>query len=274
MSDSIEKRIELAAPVSRVWRALTDFREFGEWFRVKLDGPFVPGQVARGHIAYPGYEHVRWEATVPKMELERLFSFTWHPYAVDPAIERGELRPERRVEGRVRVRDRVPEQLVLAREVVDDACRAGAGPLGHVDYADVRQSLLPNQLDRRRQDLGPADARRRVCQGVEHGRVGEQTMRLRRVAPRWLGALTGDLPTSDDTQSAPVDGVLPVSGCSVVVAVVGSATNSCEPDHVAQTQDGSVPVDGTVTLCSIVASVAVKNEIARDETRTMSEKLP
>jgi len=37
MSDSIEKRIELTAPVSRVWRALTDHREFGEWFRVKLD---------------------------------------------------------------------------------------------------------------------------------------------------------------------------------------------------------------------------------------------
>lgn len=87
MSDVIEKRIELNAPVSRVWRALTDHREFGEWFRVKLDGPFAPGQIARGHITYPGYEHVRWEATVQKMEPERLFSFAWHPYAVDPAVD-------------------------------------------------------------------------------------------------------------------------------------------------------------------------------------------
>ena len=47
MNDRIEKRIELKAPVSRIWRALTDYREFGEWFRVKLDGPFVPGQVLR-----------------------------------------------------------------------------------------------------------------------------------------------------------------------------------------------------------------------------------
>jgi uncharacterized protein YndB with AHSA1/START domain len=39
MSNSIEKQIELKAPLSRVWRALTDYREFGEWFRVKLDGP-------------------------------------------------------------------------------------------------------------------------------------------------------------------------------------------------------------------------------------------
>jgi uncharacterized protein YndB with AHSA1/START domain len=87
MADRIEKRIELEAPVSRVWRALTDHREFGEWFRVKLDAPFAPGQVSRGHITHPGYEHVRWEATVQKMEPERLFSFTWHPYAIDPKVD-------------------------------------------------------------------------------------------------------------------------------------------------------------------------------------------
>src|SRR5436309_1421335 len=87
MEGRIEKRIELKASVSRVWRALTDYREFGEWFRVKLDGPFVPGQVSSGHITYPGYEHLKWEAVVQKMEPERLFSFTWHPYAVDPAVD-------------------------------------------------------------------------------------------------------------------------------------------------------------------------------------------
>ena len=87
MDHRIEKRIELKAPVSRVWRALTDYREFGEWFRVKLDGPFVPGQVSRGQITYPGYEHLKWEAVVQKMEPEWLFSFTWHPYAVDPKAD-------------------------------------------------------------------------------------------------------------------------------------------------------------------------------------------
>ena len=87
MDNRIEKRIELKAPVSRVWRALTDHREFGEWFRVKLDGPFVPGQISRGHITYPGYEHLKWEAVVQKMEPERLFSFTWHPCAVDSKID-------------------------------------------------------------------------------------------------------------------------------------------------------------------------------------------
>jgi uncharacterized protein YndB with AHSA1/START domain len=87
MADRIEKRIELKASVSRVWRALTDHREFGEWFRVKLDGPFVPGQVSRGRITHPGYEHIKWEATVQTMEPERLFSFSWHPYAIDPKID-------------------------------------------------------------------------------------------------------------------------------------------------------------------------------------------
>ena len=84
MTDRIEKTVELKAPVSRVWRALTDHREFGTWFRVRLEGPFVPGQVSRGQITYPGFEHVRWEAVVQRMEPERYFSFTWHPYAVDP----------------------------------------------------------------------------------------------------------------------------------------------------------------------------------------------
>ncbi len=86
MTDRIEKRIELKAPVSRVWRALTDYREFGEWFRVKLDGPFVPGQVSRGQIIYPGYEHLKWEAIVQQMEPEQLFSFTWpHPKSIEKA---------------------------------------------------------------------------------------------------------------------------------------------------------------------------------------------
>src|ERR1700747_3760134 len=85
-TDRIEKRIELKAPVSRVWRALTDYKEFGEWFRVKLDGPFVEGKVSTGQITYPGYEHVKWEAHVEKMERERVFSFRWpHAKSLDKA---------------------------------------------------------------------------------------------------------------------------------------------------------------------------------------------
>lgn len=84
MSDKIEKTVELKAPIDKVWRALADHEQFGTWFRVKLDGPFAPGAVSTGHMTYPGYEHLKWNATVMAMEEPRLFSFTWHPYAVDP----------------------------------------------------------------------------------------------------------------------------------------------------------------------------------------------
>ena len=77
MENQIEKRIELKAPVARVWRALTDYREFGQWFRVALEGPFVVGKVSRGRILHPGYEHIVWEALIEKMEPEQLFAFTW-----------------------------------------------------------------------------------------------------------------------------------------------------------------------------------------------------
>ena len=87
MSDRIEKQIELKAPVSRVWRAVTDYREFGEWFRVKFDSPFVAGKTARGQILHPGYEHVMLEATIKEIRPERLFSYTWHPYAIDPKVD-------------------------------------------------------------------------------------------------------------------------------------------------------------------------------------------
>lgn len=86
MQNTIQKQIELKAPVSRVWRAITDHREFGEWFRVKMQGPFVPGQEVRGNVLYPGYEHLTWKAVIQKMEPESYFSFTWHPYAVDPSV--------------------------------------------------------------------------------------------------------------------------------------------------------------------------------------------
>jgi uncharacterized protein YndB with AHSA1/START domain len=87
MSDRIEKQIQLKAPVSRVWRAITDHHEFGEWFRVKLNGPFKAGEISSGNITHPGYEHVRWHAVVKEIVPERLFSFTWHPYAIDPNVD-------------------------------------------------------------------------------------------------------------------------------------------------------------------------------------------
>jgi uncharacterized protein YndB with AHSA1/START domain len=87
MADRIEKQIEIAAPVSRVWQALTDSRQFGEWFLVKMDGPFVAGEPVGGQITHPGYEHLRMEIVVKAIEPETLFSYTWHPYAIESNVD-------------------------------------------------------------------------------------------------------------------------------------------------------------------------------------------
>jgi uncharacterized protein YndB with AHSA1/START domain len=83
----IEKHIDLKASPSRVWKALTDHNEFGQWFGVNLEGPFVVGKTVAGKLTYPGFEHMQWAVEVKKMEPERLFSFTWHPYAIDVTID-------------------------------------------------------------------------------------------------------------------------------------------------------------------------------------------
>ncbi len=83
-TDVIEKEIVVRASRSRVWRAITDSREFGKWFQAELTDPFVPGARAHGRITYPGYEHLVIEVDVERMEPEHLFSWRWHPYAVDP----------------------------------------------------------------------------------------------------------------------------------------------------------------------------------------------
>ncbi|HEX4340870.1 MAG TPA: SRPBCC family protein [Polyangiaceae bacterium] len=86
-SDRIEKKTVLKAPRSRVWRALTSAKEFGTWFGAKFETPFEPGKPARGRITNPDYDHLTIEIAVETMEPERLFSFRWHPYAIDPAVD-------------------------------------------------------------------------------------------------------------------------------------------------------------------------------------------
>ena len=85
-TDRIEQQIQLDFPRSRVWRALTDAREFGRWFGCELQGAFVAGQPIRGQITNKGFEHPI-ELSVDRIEPERLFSFRWHPYAIDPAVD-------------------------------------------------------------------------------------------------------------------------------------------------------------------------------------------
>ncbi|MEX0318080.1 MAG: SRPBCC family protein [Ruegeria sp.] len=84
-NDRIVKTVELNAPVSRVWQALTDYEEFGQWFRVDLDQPFEVGGKSTGQITYPGHEGVPWIAYIKRMVPERLFSFMWYDADVGAA---------------------------------------------------------------------------------------------------------------------------------------------------------------------------------------------
>src|SRR6266545_2445097 len=87
-TDRIEREILLKAPRSRVWRALSNAEEFGDWFGVALKGKFfAAGCRVQGRITYPGYEHIVFNVLIEHMEPEHLLSFRWHPYAVDPSVD-------------------------------------------------------------------------------------------------------------------------------------------------------------------------------------------
>jgi uncharacterized protein YndB with AHSA1/START domain len=83
-SDRIEKKIVLTAPRTRVWRALSEAAEFGQWFRVRLEGAFHAGTTIIGQITYPGYEHLKVEMQIVELVPERYFSYRWRPNAIDP----------------------------------------------------------------------------------------------------------------------------------------------------------------------------------------------
>jgi uncharacterized protein YndB with AHSA1/START domain len=86
-TDRIEQSIVIQAPRGRVWRALTDASQFGAWFGVEVDDAFAPGAQVRGRVINKGYEGVLLAFTVERMEPETLFSWRWHPYAVEPGID-------------------------------------------------------------------------------------------------------------------------------------------------------------------------------------------
>jgi uncharacterized protein YndB with AHSA1/START domain len=98
MNDRIEKNILLRAPLSRIWRALTDSAEFGHWFGVKFDSPFAPGADIHGVIVPTAvdvevakhqkpYEGKPFAITIERIEPQSLFSFRWHPFAVEPGVD-------------------------------------------------------------------------------------------------------------------------------------------------------------------------------------------
>lgn len=87
MTDSIVRAATFAAPIERFRAAIADHRAFGSWFGVALASPFRLSETATGRITHPGYEHFRWAATVTAIDAPHRFAFTWHPDAVDPAVD-------------------------------------------------------------------------------------------------------------------------------------------------------------------------------------------
>jgi uncharacterized protein YndB with AHSA1/START domain len=97
-TDRIQQKVLLRATRTRVWQAIADSTQFGSWFGVKFDGPFVAGTTLSGRIvptavdaevaaSQKPYEGMVFQFLVDRIEPMRVFSFRWHPYAVDPAVD-------------------------------------------------------------------------------------------------------------------------------------------------------------------------------------------
>lgn len=87
-TDRIVKEILLRAPQSRVWKALTDAKDFGAWFGIEMEEGFAPGRAVRGRTTFKACGHnLTLELLVERMEAQHLFSYRWHPYAVDPDVD-------------------------------------------------------------------------------------------------------------------------------------------------------------------------------------------
>ena len=97
-TDCIRKKILLRAPLERVWRAISDSREFGTWFGVELHGAFAAGAPITGTLVptkadpevaklQEPYAGVAFQFEVDRIEPMRLFSFRWHPFAIDPGVD-------------------------------------------------------------------------------------------------------------------------------------------------------------------------------------------
>src|SRR5437868_42438 len=86
-TDRIEKEILLRAPRARVWKALTDAKQFGEWFQIDLRGGFAPGARVTGKLLIKGYDHLTIDFDIERIDPETYFSYRWHPYAIDPKVD-------------------------------------------------------------------------------------------------------------------------------------------------------------------------------------------
>ena len=94
-TDRIQKNIVLRASRERIWRAISDAKQFGTWFGVEFEGDFVVGSHLKGRIVptkvdadiaktQEAYSGMAFEIFVERIEPMRVLAFRWHPYAVEP----------------------------------------------------------------------------------------------------------------------------------------------------------------------------------------------
>jgi uncharacterized protein YndB with AHSA1/START domain len=97
-TDRIEKEVVLRAPLERVWRAISNADEFGRWFGVCFDGPFVAGTSVTGVMSQTAVDEDVARAQEPHagksdtwqivaVEPQRRLAFRWHPYAVEEGTD-------------------------------------------------------------------------------------------------------------------------------------------------------------------------------------------
>ena len=87
-TDRIERKVLINAPRARVWRAVSDAGEFGDWFGVDFKGKaFAEGKHIQGKITYPGYEHLNMDVLIEQIVPPQRLTWRWHPAAIDPKVD-------------------------------------------------------------------------------------------------------------------------------------------------------------------------------------------
>lgn len=90
--NTIERQLEMKASISKVWRALTDSKQFGQWFQMKCEGPFVVGKTLMAKNTYPGFEFTL-KFMVKDMKPETYFAYAWHPFPTDESFDYSKEEP-------------------------------------------------------------------------------------------------------------------------------------------------------------------------------------
>ena len=86
MTNEITRDVAIAAPLEKVWAALTDHVQFGQWFKVALDQPFALGEESTGQMTVAGYEGYGWLARVVAIEPMTRFAYDWPAAGGDKAL--------------------------------------------------------------------------------------------------------------------------------------------------------------------------------------------